>query len=125
MSEPVDTASPIFQVNRQKIPKWVFMLLKQHHERLGLKVSAWSGPEGIGTPRLSFYFDRVRMDDGTPQYFFDLAEDAKSVDMQIYQATVGVFAPLRGESSGGIYRRHDVPCRVDVANPGYPGCVTL
>lgn len=94
MSDTIDLKSPTFQKNRRKIYKWVFLLLKEHHERLGLKVTAWSGPEGIGTPRLSFFFERLRQQSGSPEYHFALASE--QVGMQMYQWNVGVFQPLPG-----------------------------
>ena len=107
--DPIDTASPIFQSNRRKIPKWVFLLLKEHHERLGLKIAAWSGPEGIGTPRFSFFFDRVRLHDGSPRYFFDFGDNTNSVEMQMYQAAIGVCSPLPGHP-----QLHPMQSKVDL-----------
>lgn len=93
MDDPVDVKSAIFQLNRRKIYKWVFFLLKEHHRRVGLKVWAYSAPSGIATPRFSFFFDRIRDENGRPMKHFEL--NGQTVEMQIYQWKVGVFQPLR------------------------------
>jgi hypothetical protein len=95
MNDPVDLKSPLYHQNRRKSYKWVFLLLEHYHEIFGLKVVAWSGPEGIGIPRFNFFFDRIREQDGRPKLQFEL--DRQSVEMQMYQWTLGVFQPLPGE----------------------------
>jgi hypothetical protein len=77
------------RINQKKIVKWVFLLLQEHHARLGLKVYSWAGPEGIGTPRLSFFFDTART---FPPGFEPYGVPAhEALDMSLYQLQVGTF----------------------------------
>lgn len=79
----MNTDSHHFRINQRKILKWVFLLLQQHHQRLGLKACAWSGPAGINIDRISFFFHSVR-DPESPLPGIPLT------DMCIYQASLGV-----------------------------------
>ena len=76
------------QVNQRKILKWVFLILQEHHERLGLKVMAWDGGPGPGG-RLGFYFHTVL----NPHERFGAYRLPANhgLDMSMYQERVGVF----------------------------------
>lgn len=82
--------SQMFELNRRKVYKWVFLLLERHHERLGLKVLAWSGPQGIGTPYFTFYFDAVKNDEGHIITQFDLGDRNSNHSMTMYQGLIGL-----------------------------------
>lgn len=81
--------TPIGRLNQRKLYKWLFLLLQKHHERLGLKVLAWSGPDGIGTHRISLYFDV-----GSEPI---AVSEVPVLGMHLYQSSISVRHEVSGD----------------------------
>ena len=84
-----DKNSAIFRTNQRKIYKWIYLLLKKHNYRLGLKIICWSGPPGINNPYFSFFFYPIRDNNGHPIYNFKLIEEDYFAPV-LYQDHIGL-----------------------------------
>ena len=107
MAYEFDTS--VGRLNQRKLYKWLFLLLQKHHERLGLKVLCWSGPDGIGTARLSLFFQRG---DEPPS-----ERQLPVFDMHLYQHAISIRQNPSGDALHPPRDQSTVELRTDEMLP--------